>query len=57
MDGNYYNMDLTLDKITESDAYFLKSDDSFAKDHRRDEEYRTKVFYQRYPMGEVDYSR
>ena len=57
VDENYYNMDLTLDKITESDAYFLKSDDSFAKDHRRDEEYRTKVFYQRYPMGEVDYSR
>ena len=51
VDGQYYNMDTTLDAVTETDDYFLKTDAAFAADHERDEAYRTAAFYEQYPMA------
>lgn len=55
IDGKYYNMDTTLDAVTKTDDYFLKTDDVFAVDHERDEVYRTVEFYERHPMGYEGY--
>ena len=54
IEGLYYNLDVTWDKQTESEKYFLKSDDGF-EGHERDPEFRTDNFYQAYPMAEWDY--
>ncbi len=54
--GDYfYNMDVTLDDVSATREYFLKSDRKFSSDHQRDEEYSTREFYSRYPMDDDDY--
>ena len=47
----YYNLDVTWDKLLETDAYFLKSDEDFG-DHTRDEKFDTEEFRESYPMYE-----
>ena len=54
LDGRYYNMDVTLDDVKDTDDYFLKSDISFEKDHDRDEKYKTDDFTTVYIMSESD---
>ena len=54
IDGVWYNLDVTWDKMMESDIYYLKTDGSMA-DHVRDEEFATEMFYAQYPMAEQDY--
>ncbi len=54
IDEKYYHLDVTWDKALETDAYFLKCDESFA-DHVRSEKYCTEEFYQNYPMADKDY--
>ena len=51
----YYNLDVTLDDVSGSRNYLLKSDAAFARDHRRDEKYRTGDFMRQYPMSGEDY--
>ena len=55
VDGVYYNLDVTMDDVSETDRYFLKSDAEFFIDHIRDEKYRSKEFYELYPMSEESY--
>lgn len=54
LNGAYYNMDITWDKLLETDDYFLKSDHSMP-DHIRDSEYDAESFRNRYPVAENDY--
>ncbi|MBR1390725.1 MAG: hypothetical protein IJ567_04655 [Lachnospiraceae bacterium] len=54
LNGKYYNVDVTWDKLLGTEEYFMKSDRSF-DDHVRDAEFLTEEFYQRYPMAEEDY--
>ena len=51
INGRYYNMDTTLDAVSGTDDYFLKTEDAFAVDHERDAEYQTAAFQERYPGG------
>lgn len=53
--GKYYNLDVTMDDVKETEDYFLKSDAAFSSDHERDEEYREDAFYARYPMAAEDF--
>lgn len=54
--GNeYYNLDITMDDITGSYDYFLKSDESFNVDHRRDADYDNDTFVNLYQMSGRDY--
>ncbi len=53
----YYNCDLTLDDVTGTGDYFLKSDGQFASDHVRDESYASEEFERTYVMSEVEYIR
>lgn len=55
LDGQYYNMDVTLDAVRASDEYFLKSDKSFESDHDRDDIYKTDTFETVYIMSKDDY--
>ncbi len=57
LDDKYYNIDVTFMDILgdeNSDDYFLKSDSTFEKDHRRDAEFMTEDFCKKYPMSEKD---
>lgn len=54
IDGAWYNLDVTWDRMLESDAYYLKTDQSMA-DHVRDEGFAAETFYSQYPMAEKDY--
>lgn len=54
LNGAYYNLDVTWDKLLETDDYFLKSDHSMP-DHIRDSEYDAESFRSRYPVAENDY--
>lgn len=56
IDGLYYNIDATWDRITGTGDRFLKCDASFSVDHFRDEAYSTDSFYAAYPMSETDYN-
>lgn len=56
VDGKFYNMDVTLDDVKGTEDYFLKSDKTFAADHKRDKEYLQDEFYEEYPMAAEDYS-
>ncbi len=55
IDGLYYNLDVTMDDISESRDYFLKSYISFASDHEIDAEYLTEEFKEKYPISGKDY--
>lgn len=55
VDGKYYNMDVTMDDVKGTTDYFLKSDETFAADHVRDDEYSSDTFSAGYPMGAEDY--
>ncbi len=55
IDDLYYNLDITWDKQTETEDYFLKSDNNFSS-HIRDECYASDAFYQNYPMAVQDYA-
>ena len=54
-DGNYYNLDATMGRAHGEENYFLKSDETFNKDHKRDEKFITDTFFEDYPMSEYDY--
>lgn len=54
-DGAWYNLDASWDDETESDEYFLKSDQSFSS-HVRDKQYDTKEFRKAYPVSESDWN-
>lgn len=47
----FYNLDITMDDVTGSFRYFLKTDETFSADHARDEEFLTEVFVSEYPMA------
>ena len=55
VDGVYYNVDATWDAEFDTGDYFLKSDETFSKDHVRDTEFDTENFNMSYPMAEYDY--
>ena len=54
IDGAWYNLDVTWNKMLESDAYYLKTDRSM-EDHVRDEAFATEPFMAQYPMAAQDY--
>ena len=54
IDGAWYNLDVTWDKMMGSNAYYLKTDGNMA-DHVRDEAFATENFYAQYPMAQRDY--
>ena len=47
----FYNLDITMDDVTGSFRFFLKTDRSFSADHKRDAEYLTGAFTSEYPMA------
>ncbi len=51
----YYNLDVTMDDINRNYDHFLKSDESFNRDHKRDEEFLTEDFYREYPVSSMDH--
>lgn len=55
IDGEYYNLDVTWDKTLKTTDYYLKCDEHFGE-HKRDAEYMTEEFCQKYPMAKEDYS-
>ncbi|BCN28967.1 transglutaminase domain-containing protein [Anaeromicropila herbilytica] len=62
INGAWYNIDCTWDDPVRSDGKqmisydnFLKSDADL-KDHQRDKEYKTKAFYDKYPMATESYA-
>ena len=55
LQGEWYNLDVTWDKMLSSEDYYLKTDGSIG-DHVRDEAFATEKFYAQYPMAEQDYS-
>ncbi len=57
VDGEYYNIDITWDKLSGDHGYYLRSDKSFSADHIRDPEYSGEPFYEEYPMShrDIDY--
>lgn len=54
LDGMYYNIDITWDKQSENEDYFLKCDEDF-NSHKRDLQFSTEEFYLQYPMSEKNY--
>ncbi len=54
LDGVYYNLDITWDKLLGTQDYFLKSNQSIP-DHIRDSEFETESFRAQYPAAETDY--
>lgn len=54
LDGLYYNVDITWDKQSQNDNYFLKCDNDF-NSHKRDVQFSTGEFYKQYPMAENNY--
>ncbi|MCR4893099.1 MAG: hypothetical protein K5989_13085 [Lachnospiraceae bacterium] len=50
INGLYYNLDVTWDKVLGTEDYFLKSDEDF-HDHVRDPEYLSMEFIEDYPMA------
>lgn len=56
--GKWYNLDACSDDADDGQVYgdyFLKSDKTFGKDHRKDSFYCTKSFEKKYPMTKKDY--
>lgn len=51
----FYNMDVTLDDVTGTRDYFLKSDRTFSSDHTREEAYASEDFTSQYPGAPEDY--
>lgn len=54
IDGLYYNLDATWEKVDEEEQFFLKCDEHF-EGHERDSEFETDEFLSRYPKAEEDY--
>ena len=54
LDGLYYNVDITWDKQSQNDNYFLKCDNDF-NSHKRDVQFSTEEFYKQYPMADNNY--
>ncbi len=54
IDGLYYNLDVTVDRHTESERCFLRCDANFER-HQRSGAYTGSAFYAAYPMSEQDY--
>lgn len=52
--GQWYNIDVTLDDVTETDDYFLKTDETFSEDHKRDAAFSTDEFCAAHPMAETE---
>jgi transglutaminase-like putative cysteine protease len=55
LDGLWYNIDVTWDKLTGTHDNYLKSDVAFSDTHIRDETFRTSEFYSVYPMSQKDF--
>lgn len=55
VDGSYYNVDATWDTAFGSRDYYLKSDETFSKDHVRDEKFTTDEFCEEYDVSDVDF--
>ena len=55
IDGQYYNLDVTIDDVNSSLQYFLKTDEDFSLDHSRDDIYLSQEFYDNYPMAKENY--
>ncbi len=51
----YYNMDITMDDISGNYDCFLKSEESFSADHKRDAGFCSEEFCEAYPMADEDY--
>lgn len=56
LNGRYYNLDITLDDVTGSRRYFLRSDAAFAADHSLDPDFSDRAFREDYPMAKEDYA-
>ena len=54
--GVFYNMDVTLDDANNSYDWFMKTDETFASDHLREEKYLSDTFTLEYPMSREDYA-
>ena len=54
LEGKYYNVDITWDKQTETNDFYLKCNDSFSS-HKRDDKFMTKAFTSRYIDATSDY--
>lgn len=56
--GKWYNLDACSDDADDGQIYgdyFLKSDKTFSRDHKKDSFYCTKAFKKKYPMSKKDY--
>lgn len=56
--GKWYNLDACSDDADDGQVYadyFLKSDKTFSRDHKKDSFYCTKAFKKKYPMSKRDY--
>lgn len=54
VDGEYYNIDITWDKLSGDHGYYLRGEESFSADHIRDAEYSGDAFGAEYPMSHRD---
>ena len=54
LEGAWYHLDVTWDKMLECEDYYLKTDRSM-EDHVRDGAFATEDFYVRYPVADHDY--
>ena len=59
LDGLWYNIDVTWDKLTGTHDNYMKSDVTFSDTHIRDEGFAGEEFYTDYPMSgsDIDYER
>ncbi len=46
----FYNLDITWNIQSQSASYYLRSDDDFGE-HKRDDRFNTREFYEKYPMS------
>lgn len=56
--GKWYNLDACLDDADDGQVYgdyFLKTDKTFSRNHKKDSFYRTKSFQKKYKMSKADY--
>lgn len=54
LDGLWYNIDVTWDKLTGTHENYMKSDVTFSESHIRDEIFCNAEFYAGYPMSQTD---